>query len=459
MVIAERPEGREATKYPLYAKNLRQWPSDAPPGDDAPPGSGAPPGPVVARLDTGGRSGQTFSENGKTTDKDNPGDREESRQGKRQEARQKEKEHRQKSRRRKCGYHAELMRLLREMESGQHGFEAEWIASRWVSKVGACPGMVKRHRPCDKKVFLPHRCDFSLCPWEQARRSTRLHKVLGPLVGKMLAPKLWTFNPPNIEHLTGGAVSALGQALTNLHRLTFLAGSETKEGLPCKYRVVRGGIRSIEVTKNGKGKGWNLHAHEAVDAGWVAHYPQTDFVPGKKGKKGQWLKRPWVVVKRHPGLAREFTRECQAYPELANLGYCKDGRSHASGHEFDACPGCWYFVDLRTANKGVAKEVAKYVVKGSQVVNAGADAVVDYLHAMKGKRLVQPFGNLYKVKLEIEEEEDLEDAYRPGECPWADCPRPRVAEWIFVGLGFPEFGVLEHDKATGSFRVRDGPPT
>ena len=208
-----------------------------------------------------------------------------------------------------------------------------------LEDVKKCPGVVRRHGPCGELSFIGHKCDSPLCPWCQARRSRKLLVRVAPLIEAMVERKFWTFSPPNLEHLTGDAITALGQVLTQLRRLTFLTGSLGKDGLPYRSRVVRGGIRSIEVTISGRGKGVNLHAHEAVDARWVAQYPQTDITwePARWVAKRSWeageskikpfartdivrKQGTWKAVVSHPGLAREFTCVCQQYPELAKLG-------------------------------------------------------------------------------------------------------------------------------------------
>jgi len=333
---------------------------------------------------------------------------------------------REDSRRRKRGYHAELVRVLVEMVEGKYGAVAAAVAEKWLSDVRRCPGVVRRHKVCGRPSFEGHKCDFPLCPWCQARRSKRLVKRLGPLIESMARKKLWTFSPPNLPELDGEAVGDLSKVLTKLHSLAFMK------------KACLGGIRSIEVTNNGNG--WNLHAHEVVDSGWVAHYPQWDIVP-QRGSKGQWLKSPWKVMARHPGLAREFTRICQEFPGLKSprLDFDLDNPDH------------WYFVDLRVADQGVAQELGKYVAKGSQVVRAGAGAVVEYLFAMKGKRLIQPFGNLYGVSLDQEDEAN-EVPEREGDCPYDDCPDPSVHEWAFVQYGFPQ-EALAFNRATGTCRL------
>jgi len=357
-----------------------------------------------ARLDTGETSQHVFAE------KEDP-----------------KADGREKSRREKRGYHAELVRLLESMERGDHGLLAQSVGRKWLSEVKRCPGVVRRHGPCGQLSFEGHRCDFPLCPWDQARKSKRRVRRLGPLVSAMVEPKLWTFVPPNQVDLTRDAVRQLGKALTDLHRLAYF-----------KKRV-RGGLRALEVTNSGNG--WNIHAHEAVDAGWVAHYPHWDIE--RRGKR-------WVVVQRHPGLAREFTRVCQKFPfwKSPRLDFNIDNPDH------------WYFVDLRVGDAGLADELCKYVAKGSQVVRAGAKAVLDFVLAMKGLRLVQPFGNLYGIDVDADDVDETQEPSRPGECPWPDCPEPGRMEYKFHSHGIPKSCQLEFDFETGQHRVvmaRDGP--
>jgi len=357
-----------------------------------------------ARLDTGETSRHVFGEN-----------------------RDSESGGREKSRREKRGYHAELVRLLEAMARGDHGLLGRSVGEKWLPEVKRCPGVVRRHGPCGNLSFEGHRCDFPLCPWDQARRAKRRVRRLGPLVAAMVEPKLWTFSPPNQVELTWHAVRDLGRALTALHRLAYF-----------KKRV-RGGLRALEVTNGANG--WNIHAHEAVDAGWVAHYPQWDIE--RRGKR-------WVVMQRHPGLAREFTRICQKSPSWKSprLDFDIDNPDH------------WYFVDLRVGDAGLANELCKYVAKGSQVVRAGAKAVLDFLLAMKGRRLIQPFGNIYGVDVDAEDMDESQEPLRAGECPWPECPEPGRMQYEFHSHGIPEKCQLEFDFETGQHRVvmaRDGP--
>jgi len=94
-------------------------------------------------------------------------------------------------------------------------------------------------------------------------------------------------------------------------------------------------------------------------------------------------------------------------------------------------------------------------------VNGGAGAVVDYLMAIKGRRMIQGFGSLYNVDLEpVDDWGEEFDVSASGECPYEDCPKPGGHEWEFVSFGPGDFR-LARDSRTGSYRIvgraRDGP--
>jgi len=326
------------------------------------------------------------------------------------------------------GHHADLVRLLRSMKAGEHGLVAQAVGEKWEHDVGRCPGSLRKHGPCGHASFAPYSCKFPLCPWCQHRRSDKARRNLSRVVDLLSEPMLLTFNPPNIGNLSAVAVGSLMAAFTRLRRRDVLA-------------CVKGGVRSIETTWRGE-KGWNLHLHALVDSPWIAHYPQIDI---------KWIGGQWEVVKEHPGLAREFTIVCQKFPELRSprLDFDRDN------------PGHWYFVDLRRADSGAVAEVVKYIAKGSEIVRGGAGALVDFLLATKNRRMIQPFGSLYDVDLEGEEEESEDfDVSAQNDCPYEDCPSPGLADWEFIMYGFGDW-VLDRDSRTGGYRVvglaRDGP--
>jgi len=346
-----------------------------------------------------------------------------------------------------------LMVLLREMKAGQHGLQAQVVGAKWHPLVSKCGGYTRRHGPCGKLSFTPTSCDFALCPMCQHRRSVRWLKSLEALIqnGEVLEPKMVTLTMPNLEHLTPSAVSDFGKAITQLRRRDV-------------FSDVRGGVRSIETTRNPRYGSWHLHAHVLVDSPFISQYPKTDLkYVGRSWRVVNRRKRrtniepvgPWEVVKVHQGLAREWTAVCQNFPEL---------KSPRSDFDLDN-PDHWYFVDIRKADLNVAAEVAKYIAKGSQIVSAGAGALVEFLMAIKGRRMIQAFGSLEHVHIDAKKgiidgfgEEIRDDRPLAGQCPWPEpeCPDRASGEWEFICRGELEstLGVThEFDADTGSYRV------
>jgi hypothetical protein len=73
--------------------------------------------------------------------------------------------------------------------------------------------------------------------------------------------------------------------------------------------------------------------------------------------------------------------------------------------------------------------------------------------AFKGKRGLQPFGNLYNVDLDSDDGDDEVAPVRLGECPYEDCPNPAEASWKYVQRGFPADLALERNPETGTCRL------
>ena len=319
---------------------------------------------------------------------------------------------------RKRGYHAQLVRLLNEPEV------KEQLTKDWSTKVSGCPGTVREHVACGKKSFIGRSCNFPLCPWCQGTQAKRLVKRIAPVVATMKSPNLWTFSGgPNLSNLTSEAVSALGQVMAAMHNLAYIK------------KKCRGGFRKLEVTN--KGRGWNLHVHELVDADWVALYPQWDIAPPSSTRfKPYTAAERYAKPVKHPGLAVLFTKGCQKYPEL---------RSPESNPFDEAVPESWYICDVRVATYSPEAEIAKYNAKGNEVVEAGGGAVLDYLEAFRGKRKIQGFGSCYDVKLTDDEEKEPLPP-RNGDCPWEDCPSPWDPEWRFVSFGYPSILEYQMDR-------------
>ncbi len=359
--------------------------------------------------------------------------------------------------------HAACVEVLSDMKDGEYGWSAEQLGEKWHEAVKKCGGRFRVHGPCGQASYSPHSCSFPLCPWFQHAKAIKQGARIEQLwtAGYFEEPMLGSFTTPNTRDLRG-AWSAQGKVMSALHR--------RKSMKACK-----GGIRSMETTYNAKTGLWHPHVHELMDSAYLNRYPFTkiDYVAAKRKRNGSLyrVKR----VESVPGVARDYTELCLKYPALVGESGCKV-RDHAAV-DLD-CPDCWYFIDIRRADRGSIAELAKYTAKGSDIINAGPNRMLDYLEATKGKQLLKGFGTLWGVKVtrpefqtKAETDEELDAAYMAGEfdepdfmkkgnCPYDNCPYPAYADYAVVSYGPPTPEYLEtqglamvRNPHTGTYRI------
>jgi len=132
------------------------------------------------------------------------------------------------------------------------------------------------------------------------------------------------------------------------------------------FEKVRGGCVSVEITN--ENRGWHLHAHWLVDARFV---------------DAQALAMTWGNL-----VGQEFAVVCVK--------------------------------DLRD-RQHYQREVAKYVVKGSEMAKWPAEEIHQFVRAVRGRRFFFQFGSLFKSAAEIRREIAAEKPERvPCECGCAD---------------------------------------
>jgi len=338
--------------------------------------------------------------------------------------------------RKKRRFHSKLVGLLGRMGAAEFGWSGEKLAEKYLDAVKRCPGVVRNHGICGNDSFAPYRCDMPICPWCQGRLATRRAERIAPVVEKFERPKLWTFTGgPNQEQLTPNGVAALQAAVVALHRRVYIK------------RRCKGGFRKIEITN--KGVGWNIHCHELADADYVPIWPVTDIARPGPRLTPYGIKELHVDPVYHPGLAVLFTEACQKFEELRADGVRWDGFPVFKPDD----PQSWYIVDVREARYSPEREIAKYIAKGNEIVDAGGRAVLDYIDAIKGKQLFKGFGDCYRIEEPESEEPGPVEVTR--DCPYEDCPAPSQAEWTYKYAGMPDAGLykMERNPSTGTSRV------
>lgn len=127
------------------------------------------------------------------------------------------------------------------------------------------------------------------------------------------------------------------------------------------FSLVRGGCVSVEITN--ESRGWHLHAHWLLDARWV----DAAEVSATWGR---------IVGQECPAIVK--VKDCRGKDYLA--------------------------------------EVAKYVVKGSELASWPPDEINQFVRAIKGCRFFFTFGSLFKLARKIRAA--LHHDYTPAVC---DC--------------------------------------
>ncbi len=259
-----------------------------------------------------------------------------------------------------------LVKVARDREAENVAACGDWQAVRVCAGCGF-----------PARIGISSNCDHRLCPYCARARSSRAAKKVEALLPRFKhRPKFLTLTIRSLPNLDRGHISWLGACWRKLLRRKVMEDCQ-------------GGVRSVEVTWNPEGAkrskrtgevynsegGWHLHLHALVDMPFVPHAE---------------IQAAWSELTGDPD------------------GSWVDVRAVAVGQEHSA-----------------ACEVAKYVAKGVELLaggrafgveRTGPELVDEFLKAVAGRRLIQPFGHLWGVgDLEAEEKEE------PGPCPCCGC--------------------------------------
>lgn len=208
---------------------------------------------------------------------------------------------------------------------------------------------------CGATHEVETRCRKKWCPVCCRRIAAERSLKFERLIAKMKWPLFVTLTMKNVDDLSFGAVRSLRRAFGKLRRKTIWT------------RRVVGGVASIEVTNIGNG--WHPHLHAVVDCEWLA--VKSD------APKADWSRE------RKAGAYKRAAKELEAA-----WAKCL-GQPSASVKV------------KRVYSDTVAKEVAKYSVKGSDLVES-AGSVGDLIRALEGTRLVTTFGTCFGAGAVVE---------------------------------------------------------
>ncbi len=199
----------------------------------------------------------------------------------------------------------------------------------------------------DGNVYLsPGRCRDRMCGLCSSRRSHEAGERLTPIVQAMNAPRLMTLTLKSSSLPLGMQLDRLVKAFRDLRRQKQWGG------------LVKGGVATIEITRNPSTNEWHPHLHVIFDG---SYYPQ------------QLLKEQW--------------------------------------HQLT---GDSYIVDVRPVHDcdKASKYVAKYVGKPANFVGWDLQSIEDYAAAMHGRRTIMTFGASHNIRVDLHDDGDRPKASR-----------------------------------------------
>lgn len=201
------------------------------------------------------------------------------------------------------------------------------------------------------------RCKNKWCPACQRSLAAARSEKLAFAVRKMRWPLFVTLTQGNLDEICDGGIREFRRAFGRLRNKKFW-----------KLKV-RGGVAAMEVTNIGNG--WHVHLHAVIDCRWLSILS----TPPTKNNTPDEIQRKIIIAKSE---LQEAWRQC--------LRQEKDPVIH-----------------VKRANGDIEKEVVKYSVKGSDLLEC-EEEIGPLIDAMDGTRMLTTFGCCYGLTKKMLEE-------------------------------------------------------
>lgn len=187
---------------------------------------------------------------------------------------------------------------------------------------------------CKAHSIFWNRCEVKWCPVCAARLSRERRESVEWWTKTIKQPKHVVLTARNTDDLTRETITRFKAAFTRLRRSMFA-------------RNWQGGFYSLEVTN--ESRGWHLHLHALVDAGWI---------------DSGMLAKTWARC-----IGQEFA--------IVKVKDCRNGDYLA--------------------------EVTKYAVKGNELSTWSSPDIITFIEAFENVRTFGVFGSLYARRTEWKE--------------------------------------------------------
>lgn len=255
---------------------------------------------------------------------------------------------------------AKVMRgkILTRLQDENEDQLAEWLAKCGEPFLLHCSS-------CGFQHIAEKRCGRKWCPVCVRKIATQRSLKYERAAALCAWPLFVTLTRANLGTLAREDIADLMKRFTKFRRQVFWKNN------------VKGGVACCEITNTGKG--WHPHLHALIDCKWLAietPYPHTSLSRDRKKK---------LFQRAAAELERNWSK---CLGQLVSSVKVK-----------------------RASDAEIAKEVCKYSVKGSDLVDS-PDPIGPAIWAITGTRLVRPFGSFFGKALLLPEEKKL-----PLPCP------------------------------------------
>lgn len=273
--------------------------------------------------------------------------------------------------------------------------ENEWDHHRRLSKCGQDLWLLCTS--CGQRKCVQTRCDLKWCPSCQHGLAAATAERYARLIHLVKNPILVTHTVTNFPYDCNDAVQQISKAWVKLKALRWWKGK------------VCGGVTAIEVTDIGNGL--HAHLHGLWDCSW---YSVTVPKPAFGSDKQTWKRR---------GKAA-----CTETAAQWSLCAQREGSTHV--RRVTSSPG-------RTVTDAI-REVVKYAVKGSDLVNMAA-RVGPLITMLDRTRAIRPFGTLHGHP----DVRRVHPAPKPCECGACGAFQP---EAIVLGTAYGTDGLTDRQR-------------
>ena len=223
-----------------------------------------------------------------------------------------------------------------------------------------------------QKTRVETRCKRKYCPVCSTQLAAKKSRKVTCAWSHMKWPLFLTLTMPNTLGPEG--LKTLSQAFTAFRRRKWW-----------KARNVKGGVACFEVTN--KGNGWHPHLHALIDCRWLSSTPEPSRMCSLRENK-----------RRSKEASEQLSLEWSSHLNLSTGAIVWVKRAH---------------------DEGVAKEIAKYAVKGNDLLEM-KDSPAHIIDVIGNMRMMTTWGSIRPLTPLFEKWEEEQDEDWEG-CPCDTC--------------------------------------